>query len=117
MFLSDHDFVRHIRDEVLFIQENTNGKSQAQVFEDPILERAIIRSLEIIGEASKKLEKDFKEKYNDVEWKKISGTRDRLIHNYFAIDYDIVWDIIEQKIPELKALIDKILAELENEED
>lgn len=74
-----------------------------------MLYRAVVRSLEIIGEATKKLDDEFKVTNNHIEWKKIAGTRDKLIHDYFGIDYDIAWDIIQTKIQHL----DYFLKELE----
>jgi len=72
---------------------------------------ALVRSLEIIGEASKKVDPEFKSNYPHVEWKKMAGTRDKMIHDYFGIDYDLVWDIIENKIPDLDHFIREIIDE------
>ncbi len=69
----------------------------------------MVRSIEIIGEASKKLDSDFKSKHPQIEWKKMAGSRDVMIHDYFGIDYEIVWNIIEEKIPELLFQINAIL--------
>ncbi len=71
--------------------------------------RAVVRSIEIIGEASKKIDDEFKSTHNHIEWKKIAGTRDKLIHDYFGIDYDIVWDIIENKIPDLDHFLKQLI--------
>lgn len=109
MSLSHLDFLKHIADEIEFILENTKNKNQSQIFDDAVLSRAIIRSLEIIGEAAKKIHPDFKSKYPEVEWKNMAGTRDKLIHDYFGVDYDIVWDIIVNELPELKFQIQSIL--------
>jgi uncharacterized protein with HEPN domain len=79
---------------------------------DHVLKRAVARSLEIIGEASKKLPVRFKSKYPDIEWKKLAGTRDIMIHDYFGIDYSIVHNILIDKIPELKARIENILIDI-----
>ncbi|WP_317617915.1 DUF86 domain-containing protein [Pedobacter cryoconitis] len=68
---------------------STNGKNKESVINDPILSRAIVRSLEIIGEASAKVDPEFKTLYPDIEWRKINATRNHLIHVYFGIDYDI----------------------------
>lgn len=109
MSLSHLDFLKHIADEIEFILQNVKNKNQSQIFDDAVLSRAIIRSLEIVGEAAKKIDPDFKSKYPEIEWKNIAGTRDKLIHNYFGVDYDIVWDIIVSELPELKFQINSIL--------
>lgn len=75
------------------------------------MKRASVRSLEVIGEATKNLSEEFKEKYPVVEWKKIAGMRDKLIHHYFGINWDIVWDVIQNKLPdmgnEIRILVEK----------
>jgi len=109
MLPSNLELLRHISDEVDFVLQSTNNKTKDEVINDAILSRAVIRSLEIIGEAAKKLDDEFKGSYPYIEWKKIAGTRDKLIHEYFGVDYDIVWDIIETKLPELKDYVDEIL--------
>jgi len=73
----------------------------------------VIRNLEIIGEAVKNIPSNFREECSFVEWKKISGLRDILIHEYFGIDYDILWDIVKNKIPYLDEHLKKILEELD----
>lgn len=72
--------------------------------------RATVRSLEIIGEATKKLPPDFRSKYPLVNWNEMAGMRDVLIHNYFGIDYDVVWNTIKNDIPELKNHLDFIIS-------
>ena len=75
------------------------------------MQRAFARSIEIIGEATKKIPDELKQRHPHIEWKAIAGMRDRLIHDYFGIDYDIVWDVVINKIPplhqEIKKIIDK----------
>ena len=68
-----------------------------------------MRSLEIIGEATKKLPDEFWAKHPDVQWRAMAGTRDRLIHGYFGVDYDLVWDVVQTKVPALKREIERIL--------
>ena len=101
MSASNLELVRHILVETTFILQHTEQKSKEEVINDEVLCRAVVRSLEIIGEATKKLDDEFKSIHNHIEWKKIAGTRDKLIHDYFGIDYDIVWNIIETKIHDL----------------
>jgi uncharacterized protein with HEPN domain len=76
---------------------------------DETLQRAFVRSIEIIGEAAKKLPEELKQKYSNIEWKVIAGMRDRLIHDYFGIDYDIVWDVVINKVPQLQKEIQQII--------
>jgi len=72
---------------------------------------AVVRNLEIIGEAAKKIPNDVKEKTPTIEWKKISGLRDILIHEYSGVDLEILWDIVKNKLPELKKQVSQILEE------
>lgn len=111
MSVSNLELLHHIKDEIDFVLQSTAGKIKENVIDDPVLSRAVIRSIEIIGEATKKLPDNFKANYPYVEWKKIAGTRDKLIHDYFGVDYDIVWDIIENKLPHLQYFISDILKE------
>ena len=111
MSASNLELLRHIAEEVNFILDTTYGKTNTELEDDPILSRAVIRSLEIIGEATKKTDDEFRAKYPHIEWKKMARTRDKLIHDYFGVDYDIVWDIIENKLPSLKEFVDEILNE------
>lgn len=111
MWASNLELVRHIFDECVFVLKYTQNKTEEQVIDDKVLVKALERSIEIIGEAAKKVDEEFKSKYPYIEWRKMAGTRDHLIHHYFGIDYDILWDIIKNKIPELHQSIMEILEE------
>lgn len=111
MLPSSIELVKHIFDEVSFILNAVKGKDKESVVNDPVLSRAIIRSLEIVGEASTKLDPEFKATYPHIEWRKMANTRHRLIHDYFGVDYDIVWDIITTKLPDLELDIKSIILE------
>jgi len=78
---------------------------------NPLMKRAFVQSFEIIGEAVKNMPDEIFVFYPEVEWKNIAKTRDKLIHHYFGVDYEIVWDIIKFHLPVLHEAIDKILAE------
>ena len=108
------DFLQHILDECNYITAVSKGKSLEELLEDETMKRALTRSIEIIGEAVKKLDDEFKAKQPHIEWKKIARSRDRIIHHYFGIDYDIIWQIITEKIPPLKDYIGEIITELRN---
>ena len=79
--------------------------------DDETLKRAVVRSLEIIGEATKKIPADFKVKWNLIQRKNMAGMRDRLIHDYIGVNYSIVWDVFKNKIPSLSVQIQRVLNE------
>ncbi|MEI7500421.1 MAG: DUF86 domain-containing protein [Bacteroidota bacterium] len=109
------EYLKHILDECNFILHSTPSElSFEQFYSDEEKKRAIIRSLEIIGEASKNIPVDFKIKWKGIEWKQMSGMRDRLIHDYFGVDYLIVWDVIRNKIPGLKQAIASLIQGLQD---
>ncbi len=95
-------YIGHILDEIEFIKENLESVSAAQFQNDETLKRAVVRSLEIIGEATKKLPDEFRQDHDQIPWRQMAGMRDVLIHDYFGVDYDIVWDVVTDQIPELK---------------
>ena len=106
------EYLLHIRDEVNYINSVINDSIDKESFlKDETLKRAIVRSLEIIGEATKKIPIDIKLKWHQIQWKNMSGMRDKLIHDYMGINYNIVWDVAKNKIPELKTQIDKVISD------
>jgi uncharacterized protein with HEPN domain len=105
----DQVFLKHILDEIDFLIKETAGKKFEEFVKNEVLKRACSRSLEIIGEAVKNLSNDFKKTHKGIEWKKIAGLRDRMIHDYFGVNWDIVWDVIKNQIPKLKDQIKNIL--------
>ena len=95
-------YLKHIKDECLFITSVIDFDSSKEDFlQNETLKRAVVRSLEIIGEATKNIPLDKKNKLESVSWKSMAGMRDRLIHNYMGVNYSIVWDVVINKIPEL----------------
>lgn len=108
---SNNELLKHILDEILFVLSSTKAKTKEEVVDNEILKRAIIRSLEIIGEATKKIDPDFKLLHPHIDWRGMAGTRDKLIHDYFGVNYSIVWDIIENELPSLNEYIEDLLSE------
>lgn len=109
MSLSVLAFLQHILDEAQYLMDHAGVLSKAQFLGDETLKRAFVRSLEIIGEAAKQIPDDLRKKYPHIEWRAMAGIRDRLIHDYFGVDYDIVWDVIISKVPVLQREIRQIV--------
>ena len=108
---TDRPYLEHILEETIFLLKETRGLNFRQLVKDEVLKRACARSLEIIGEAVKNLSPEFKRRHDEIEWKKIAGLRDKLIHYYFGVNWDIVWDVIKNKLPELRQTIESALEE------
>jgi uncharacterized protein with HEPN domain len=110
MSLSASDLLSHMLDEIDYLLDQRAHVTKEALISDGTLQRAFSRSLEILGEAAKQMPAAFRVKHPEVPWKTIAGMRDRLIHGYFAVDYEIVWDVVENKLPQLRPLVVNMLA-------
>lgn len=108
-------FIRHIKESIDNIESFSKGLSKTRFIKDRLIQSAIIRQIEIIGEAVKNLPIGFTVKYPYVEWSKIAGTRDKMIHSYFSVDLDLTYEILKKDIPKLKRQISAILINLEQD--
>jgi uncharacterized protein with HEPN domain len=102
----------HIRDSINRILEYTSGKDKDVFFTNSMIQDAVVRQLEIIGEASNKIIKETRKKYPNVPWKQIIGMRNRIIREYFGVRLGLVWDTIQNDIPVLKHDVQKIIEDL-----
>lgn len=109
----DKILLLHILDEIVYLKEKSYSLTYANLLNNRDTEHAITRSIEIIGEASKNVSSDLWSKYPEIPWKNMAGMRDRIIHGYFSINYEIVFDVVMNKIPELEPLIRKIISDME----
>jgi uncharacterized protein with HEPN domain len=110
MSFEPRDYLRHILAEADYLIRESAGLSAQQFMDDETLQRAFVRSLEIIGEATKKVPDHFRQQYPMIEWRAMAAMRDRLIHGYFGVDYELVWDIVQNRIPALRKQIALIIA-------
>lgn len=110
-------FLKHILDSINRIIEFTNNFSKAQFLKSVKTQDAVIRRLEIIGEATKCLPKEFTERHREVPWNEIARMRDKLIHGYFGVDLNITWNVIKEDLPSLSKKIKEILNLIEAEGD
>jgi uncharacterized protein with HEPN domain len=111
--LSPHEYIHHILDEIDYILTQIADMDYESFVRNPTVKRAFVRSLEIIGEASKKMSEDVRAIQPDIEWRKVTGMRDRLIHGYFGVDYTIVWDVATTKLPDLRSKFQTLLETIE----
>lgn len=107
-------YLKDILSAMESIQMFVKGMNYEEFIDDDKTTSAVIRKFEIIGEATKQVPDDIKQKYPEIPWKEMAGMRDRIIHFYFGVDYKLVWESIKKRIPEVKPLINKILEEHED---
>lgn len=106
------DYVNDISESMNEIEEFIHGIDFDEFSFDKKTINAVIRSLEVIGEAATKIPPDLRDKYPEIPWKRMAGMRNKLIHEYFGVDLEIVWTVSTEEIPPLKPIITKLLAEL-----
>jgi uncharacterized protein with HEPN domain len=110
------EYLRHILAECEWLESQRNPDLRQESFlRDETMKRAVVRSLEIIGEASKKIPVDQKLRWKNIPWKNMAGMRDRLIHDYMGVNYLIVWDVLQNFIPELQIKVNEIIEKTNQE--
>jgi len=111
---TDRDFLSDIQEAIRRILEYTAGMTYQAFLEDAKTQDAVVRNLEVIGEATKNLAKDLREQHAHVPWKSMAAVRDRLMHHYFGVNLDIVWQIVVDELPKVVSQLEMILHERGN---
>jgi len=111
----DSIYLRHILDAVAKVEVYLRGRDEMAFNQNTLLQDGVIRQIEIIGEATKRLSRELQAKYGQLPWKDIAGMRDKLIHDYFGVDIGQVWLTATEDLPLLKVEVERILAELEGQ--
>lgn len=106
-------FVKDILDAIDKIEEFIGNMEYGEFIQDDKTSTAVVKKIEIIGEAIKNIPRDVRVKYNAIPWKDIVGMRNKITHNYFKIDYEIVWNVVKEKLPALKIQVEQVLKEMD----
>lgn len=102
-------FLKHILESIEWIEKDMKDLSKDDFLKDVPIQDAVLRRLEIIGEAMRHMPDEFKKTHPDIPWQDIMDTRNKLIHDYFGLDLDLVWGIVKKDIPPLKEQIEKLI--------
>jgi len=108
MIRNDQAYLEHILEAISKIENFTTAISRIEFERDVMMQDAVIRNIEIIGEATKKISKEFTRSHPEIPWHDMAGMRDKLIHDYLGVDIAVVWKTIEIDLPLLKEIISKI---------
>ncbi|MCB0706921.1 MAG: DUF86 domain-containing protein [Saprospiraceae bacterium] len=106
---SDLVYLKHIRNAITQILSYTHSLSEKDFYSDQMVKDAVVRNFEIIGEATKQISESTRQAYPSIEWRKMAGMRDKLIHDYIDVDYFIVWHTISDVLPTLESEILEII--------
>ena len=109
MSLHELAYIKHMLDEARYLAGTAAALEKTAFLTDPTLQRAFVRSLEIIGEAAKHVSESFRARHPSIPWRAMAGMRDRVIHDYLGVDYEIVWDVVKNKAPALRIDSERIL--------
>jgi len=105
---NDQVYLEHIVEAISKIESFVSGLTKFDFDRNVLIQDAVIRNFEIIGEATKKISKEFSQRHSEIPWQDMAGMRDKLIHNYLDVDLDVIWKTIEIDLPLLKEVLSKI---------
>ena len=105
----DTVYLRHILDAIRLIEEYTKGMSENEFLANSMAHDAVVRQIEIIGEAARNISDEFRETHSKLPWGKMTGICNKIIHEYFNINYAIVWDTVKDDLPSLRKSVEKLI--------
>ena len=108
-------YIKDILDCIERVEEFVGDMNFDEFLADDKTSSAVVRKLEIIGEATKNIPKSITQKYEEIPWKEMARMRDKIIHFYFGVDYEIVWNVIKERLPQIKPTIRRILEDMEKD--
>ncbi len=109
----DKDYLGDAVEAMDRICRYTHGLSYEQFMQDTLRQDAVLRNLEVIGEAVKRISPELRRAHPEIPWREMARMRDKLIHHYFGVNYDVVWSVTTQQIPDLKLRLSEVLASIE----
>ena len=104
----DLEYLGHIRDSIDAIESFLRGIDETQFYESRLIQSAVVREIEVIGEAVKHLSPEFRQAHPSIPWSRVAKMRDKLIHHYFGLDLPLVWETTQKSIPDLKSVLDQV---------
>jgi len=108
-------YVKDILQNMLEAEEFLEGMSYEQFISDKRTLNAVLRSIEVIGEAAKNIPDEIRVKYPDIPWKEMAGMRDKVIHFYFGVDKEVIWFVVKDRVPTIRPLIERTLREIQDQ--
>ena len=108
-------YVKDILQNMLEAEEFIEGMSYDQFISDKRTLNAVLRSIEVIGEAAKNIPDEMRGKYPNIPWKEMAGMRDKVIHFYFGVDKEVIWFVVKDRLPVIRPLIERTLKEIEHQ--
>jgi uncharacterized protein with HEPN domain len=109
------DYIQDIAEALGEVEDFTRGMQFEEFVKDKKTINAVVRSLEVIGEATKKIPDSLRAEHSGIPWKRMAGMRDKLIHEYFGIDLELVWEVVNHELPPVRPLIQAVLDDVERE--